>query len=71
MSMFVRSSTEDNQIVHAEVAHDETAVLHDRPATHPWRDAALRLLAASALTGAAVLLASWPTSRALATDPAP
>ena len=35
MSNIVRSSTEDNQIVHAEVAHDEATILPARP----WRDA--------------------------------
>ena len=66
MSNIVRSSTEENQIVHAEIVRDEATVLPARP----WRDAALRLLAATALTGAAVLLA-WPSTMALATDPPP
>lgn len=66
MSKFVRSTPADNQIAHGEVVRDEETVLHARP----WRDAALRLAAATALTGAAALLA-WPSSQALATDPAP
>ena len=66
MSKFVHNHTESNQIVHGEIVRDEMTVLHARP----WRDAALRLVAASALAGAAALLA-WPSSQALATDPAP
>ncbi|CAA0087213.1 Efflux pump periplasmic linker BepF [Starkeya nomas] len=52
-------------IVHAAIARDEVAV---RPRRR-WREAGIALTLAALATGVAVFLA-WPSSRALATDPA-
>ncbi|ADH87774.1 efflux transporter, RND family, MFP subunit [Ancylobacter novellus DSM 506] len=55
-----------SQIVHVEIARD-VASQHKR---HRWREAGVVLTLAALATGAAVFLA-WPSSNALATDPAP